>query len=217
MTLPVVPIDGRPCGRIIPSRFRPIQRFERVTEPDERAAIFERDSLTKPQLRHEAGDISLVPPEDRITGPGTSIIMAASTHRSPDGSGVADGTFGVSHAANDLETAIAETKFHRARFMRATAQAPMALDRRVHVIGGAGNLHDLKEQTTADPRVRHNDNGVRPLRVYGRTPARTRLARRARSRSSRCGNRGRYSPPSSRGCRAVTRHSRAVAPPPRRS
>jgi len=158
MTLPVAHIDWRPCWRIIPSRFPPIQLFERVTEPDDLEAIFELESLTNPRLRDEVGEISLVAPEDRISGPGTSIIMAAFTHLNPDGSRFTDGTFGVFYAANDLETAIAETRYHRERFMLATAQAHMELDMRVYVIDLAGDLHDLRGQKAAYPLVYHNDN-----------------------------------------------------------
>jgi hypothetical protein len=74
------------------------------------------------------------------------------------GSRFTDGTFGVFHAANDLETAIAETRYHRERFMLATAQAHMELDMRVYVVDLAGDLHDLRGQKTAYPLVYHNDN-----------------------------------------------------------
>src|SRR5690606_7738687 len=115
-------IEWKPCWRIIPSRFPPIQLFERVTDPDDLEAIFELEALTNPRLRDEAGDIRLVAPQDRISGPGTSVIMAAFTHLNPDGSRFTDGTFGVFYAAGDIETAIAETSYHRERFMRATAE-----------------------------------------------------------------------------------------------
>ncbi len=158
MTLPVARIDWKPCWRIIPSRFPPIQLFERVTEPDDLEAVFELESLTNPRLRDEVGKIGLVPSEDRISGPGTSIIMAAFTHLNPDGSRFTDGTFGVFYAANDLETAIAETKYHREHFMRSTEQAHMEFDMRVYVVDLAGDLHDLRGQKAAYPLVYHNDN-----------------------------------------------------------
>src|SRR5690606_15574123 len=55
MTPPVVRIEWRPCWRIIPSRFPPIQLFERVTEPEDLDAVFELEALTNPRLRDEAG------------------------------------------------------------------------------------------------------------------------------------------------------------------
>ena len=158
MTLPVAHIEWKPCWRIIPSRFPPVQLFERVTEPGDLEAIFKLDALTNPRLRNEVGNIELVPPEDRISGPGTSVIMAAFTHLNPDGSRFSDGTYGAFYAANGLDTAIAETKHHRERFMSATAQQRMELDMRVYLVDLDGDLHDLRGQKAIQPLVYHNDN-----------------------------------------------------------
>ena len=158
MTPPVTRIEWKPCWRIIPSRFPPIQLFERVTEPQDLEAIFELDALTNPRLRNEVGNIRLVPPEDRISGPGTSVIMAAFTHLNPHGSRFSDGTYGAFYAANDLDTAIAETTHHRERFMRATAQPHMELDMRVYLVNLEGGLHDLRGQRAKQPLIYHSDN-----------------------------------------------------------
>ncbi len=158
MTLPVARIEWKPSWRIIPSRFPPIQLFERVTEPDDLEAIFELEAMTNPRLRDEVGNISMVPREDRISGPGTSIIMAAFTHLNPEGSRFTDGSYGVFYAAGDLDTAIAETRYHRERFMRATAQLRMELDMRVYLVDLTGDLHDLRGQHDAYPLVYHATN-----------------------------------------------------------
>ena len=158
MTPPVTRIEWKPCWRIIPSRFPPIQLFERVTEPQDLEAIFELDALTNPRLRNEVGNIRLVPPEDRISGPGTSVIMAAFTHLNPHGSRFSDGTYGAFHAANNLDTAIAETTHHRERFMRATAQPHMELDMRLYLVNLEGGLHDLRGQRAKQPLIYHSDN-----------------------------------------------------------
>ena len=158
MTPPVTRIEWKPCWRIIPSRFRPIQIFERVTELDDLEAIFELDELTNPRLRNEVGNIWLVPPEDRISGPGTSIVMMAFTHLNPHGSRFSDGTYGVFYAANGLDTAIAETRYHRERFMSATAQGHMELDMRVYLVDLEGELHDLRGQRATHPLIYRTDN-----------------------------------------------------------
>jgi len=158
MTVSVAHIEWKPCWRIIPSRFPPIALFERVTEPDDLEAIFELESMTNPRLRNEVGEIGLVSPEERMSGPGTSIIMAAFTHLNPEGSRFSDGTYGVFYAANNLETAIAETRHHRERFMRATKQEHMELDMRVYVTDLDGELHDLRGQRATQPLVYNNDN-----------------------------------------------------------
>ena len=158
MTLPVARVEWKPCRRIVPSRFPPIQLFERVTDPADLEAIFELESLTNPRLRDEVGEIRLVPEGDRITGPGTSVIMAAFTHLNPQGSRFSDGSWGVFYAANDLDTAIAETKHHRERFMRATEQSRMELDMRVYLVDLVGNLHDLRGQKRTYPLVYHDES-----------------------------------------------------------
>ena len=158
MTLPVAHIAWKPCRRIVPSRFPPIQLFERVTDPQDLEAIFAVDALTNPRLRDEVGDIRLVTPEDRVSGPGASVIMAAFTHLNPSGSRFSDGAYGVFYAANDLDTAIAETRHHRERFMRATGQPRMELDMRVYLVDLEGELHDLRGQRAAQPLVYHAAN-----------------------------------------------------------
>ena len=158
MTIPVTRLEWKPSWRIVPSRFPPIQLFERVTDPADMEAIFAVESLTNPRLRDEIGDLRLVPLEERISGPGTSIIMAAFTHLNPEGSRFSDGTFGVFYAANDLDTAIAETRHHRERFMRATDQGRMELDMRVYLVDLAAWLSDLRGRRAQFPLVYHNDN-----------------------------------------------------------
>ncbi len=137
-------INWKPSWRIIPSRFPPIQLFERVTDAADLEAVIELESMTNPRLRDEVGDIQLVPPDERVSGPGSSIIMAAFTHLNPDGSRFTDGTYGVFYAANDLETAIAETKHHREAFMRATNEPRMELDMRVYLIDVQADYHDIR-------------------------------------------------------------------------
>jgi hypothetical protein len=144
VTPPLAHIVWRPAWRIIPSRFPPIDLFERVAAPEDLEAIIALESLTNPRLRDEVGNISLVPAEDRVSGPGASIIMAAFTHPNPGGSRFSDGSYGVFYAANDLETAIAETRFHREAFLRATRQARLEIDMRVYLADLEGNLHDLR-------------------------------------------------------------------------
>lgn len=95
MTLPVAYVEWMPCWRIIPSRFPPIQLFERVTEPDDLEAIFELESLTNPRLRDEAGEIRLMPQKDRISGPARTSSWRLSPTSIPMGSRFTDGTCGV--------------------------------------------------------------------------------------------------------------------------
>ncbi len=158
MSLPVVRVEWKPCWRIIPSRFPPIELFERVSDPGDLEAIYELESLTNPRLRDEVGDIRLVPPEDRVSGPDSSAIMAAFTHLTPEGSRFSDGSWGVFYAGNDLKTAIAETRHHRERFLRDAAQARMEFDMRVYAVDLDGELHDLRGRQSDYPLVYREDS-----------------------------------------------------------
>ena len=158
MMLAVAKVEWKPCWRIIPSRFPPIELFERVSDAGDLEAIFELESLTNPRLREEVGDICLVPVEDRVSGPGSSAIMAAFTHLNPEGSRFSDGSCGVFYAGKDLNTAIAETKHHRERFLRATAQSPMEFDMRAYAVDLAGELHDLRGRRPDYPLVYREDS-----------------------------------------------------------
>ena len=78
-------VRWKPCYRIVASRFPPISLFEDVADPADLEAVYLIEAMTNDRLREEVGDLTLVPPEDRISGPGTSAIMAAFTHLNPEG------------------------------------------------------------------------------------------------------------------------------------
>jgi hypothetical protein len=142
--LPVSHVHWPSCYRIIPSRFPPIQLFERVAAPGDLDAVVAIESLTNDRIRDEVGILSLVAPEDRITGAGAGYIMAAFTHPSPIGGRFTEGSFGAYYTARDLQTAINETVYHRERFLRATNEGPIELDMRVLRARLEADLHDLR-------------------------------------------------------------------------
>jgi hypothetical protein len=137
-------IRWRTCYRIIPSRFPPIDLFERVAEPEDLDAVIELESLTNDRLRDALGDIRLVPTAERVAGPGAGYVMAAFTHLHPSGARFSDARQGAYYAARSLETAVAETKYHRERFMSATGEPRMHLDMRVLEAELDGRMHDVR-------------------------------------------------------------------------
>jgi hypothetical protein len=146
-------VRWQPCFRVISSRFPPIHLFERVAKAEDWEALYWLESLTNPRLRDEVGEIDLVPPEDRVFGPGTSVIMAAFTHLNPEGSRFADNTFGVFYAAASLDTSIAETRYHREVFLLATRQSPTELDMRTYLCDVAATFHDIRGKRDLMPDI----------------------------------------------------------------
>jgi RES domain len=103
--------------RIIATRYPPINLFERVsTDPAVWDVLVELEQATNPRVRDETGEISLVPPNRRVSGPNASWVMAPFTHLNPKGSRFSNGSYGVYYAARELKTAIRETAYHFERF-----------------------------------------------------------------------------------------------------
>ncbi len=141
---PAVPVPRKPYFRIIPSQFPPISVFEQLYETEaEREIAFELESLTNPRLRAEAGEISLVRKGEWVSGPGASIVMAAFTHIGKP-SRFTDGTFGVYYAAESVETAVEETKYHRAKFLASTNEPDQEITMRVYACTIKRSLDDLR-------------------------------------------------------------------------
>lgn len=152
---PIRSIHWQNCWHLVPSRFPPCQAFARLAEDDDLAALSELEAMTNNRLRDERGEIRLISSQDRAHGPGSDMIMAAFTHFNPCGSRFSDGQYGVFYVAAELPTAIAETKYHRERFMRATHQAPMELDLRVFTLELNASLHDIRDLQDQLPEVYH--------------------------------------------------------------
>lgn len=153
MEIPTAKVRWTPCYRIIPSRFPPISLFEAVADPADLEAVYQIEAMTNDRLREEAGDLKLVPPDDRVSGPGTSAIMAAFTHLNPVGDRFTDGSYGVFYAGLTLVTAVAETRYHRTRFLEATDEPAQELDMRVYAIDLDATLHDIRGQRDALPAL----------------------------------------------------------------
>lgn len=132
--MPTCHLDWPQAWRVIASRYPPINLFERLTSDTAVwDALIALEQRTNPRVRDDIGEIALVPPEERVSGPGASYVMAAFTHRNPKGSRFSDGSFGVYYAAAALETAIVETVYHFERFARDGADPPRSEDFRVLV------------------------------------------------------------------------------------
>ncbi|WP_396271149.1 RES family NAD+ phosphorylase [Ideonella sp.] len=137
-------LGWNPCYRLIPSRFPPTSLFDRVARPQELDAVFAIQALTNPRLRDEIGQIHMVPADERVSGEGSTPVMAAFCHLNPEGSRFSDGTWGVYYGAESLETAVAEVSHHRSRFLAATQEPALQVDMRAYGARVMQPLHDLR-------------------------------------------------------------------------
>lgn len=133
--------------RVILSRYPQINLFERVANAADWEVLYAVESMTNPRLRDAVGDIRLVAAEDRVYGDGASWIMAAFTHPPVDGRGGRfNRDFGIYYCTADESVAIAESAFHRARFLRESRFAATTQEMRViRAKLGPVHLHDVRD------------------------------------------------------------------------
>ncbi|MEO8311789.1 MAG: RES family NAD+ phosphorylase [Caldimonas sp.] len=136
-------VSWRPSYRLIPSRYPTVGLYDAIAEPADLDVVFAIEALANPRIRDEIGELSLVPKDERLSGPGATPVMAAFTHLNPEGSRFSDGTYGVYYAAHSLETAIAEVSHHRGVFLRRTQEAAIDVDMRLITASVEAELHDL--------------------------------------------------------------------------
>lgn len=158
--IPTRAVVWKPCHRLIATRFPTVGLYDQLAAPEDLYVVFAIEALTNPRVRQELGQLSLVPPGDRVTGPGATLIMAAFTHLNPLGSRFSDGSWGVYYAADSLVTAVAELSHHRGVFLARTKEEPIDIDLRWIQADLKAELHDLRGLAAQMPAV------VDPLR-YG--------------------------------------------------
>ena len=179
-TVPVRRVSWRPSYRLIASRYPTVGLYDAIADLADLDVVFAIEQLANPRIRDEIGELTLVRPEERVSGPGATPVMAAFTHLNPEGSRFSDGSYGVYYAAHSLETAIAEVSHHRAIFLRRTDEPAIDVDLRLITANVEAELHDLLE-----PGIAANEStrfaSVLDADDYG--PSQT-LGRRLRSADS---------------------------------
>ncbi|MCW5589382.1 MAG: RES family NAD+ phosphorylase [Legionellales bacterium] len=157
--LPTITLKKEKCFRLIPSKYPPIHLFEDVATNDEFEAIFKVQSLTNPRIQDEIGYIHLIPNDERLFGvPDCSYIMAAFTHINPNGSRFSNGDYGIYYAAQTVETALAETIYHREKFFRHTKEPAQEMDMRCLTAIFNADLINLATEVYRSMEIYHPEN-----------------------------------------------------------
>ncbi len=131
--------------RIIPSRYPIVGIWDRIADPSEIDDFIAIEGLTNERVRGESGEISRVRPKDRIAGPGATPIMSAFAH--VRAGRFNDSTFAAYYAAFSEPAAIAETRYGRERFLRATNQSKIDVEMRVYRAVVSGKYDDVRSRS----------------------------------------------------------------------
>lgn len=137
-------IRWRAAKRIISTRFPSVGILDRLVDPSELDALLELDARTNPRLRVELGAVASIPAAERVVGPGATVIMAPFAHPNPEGSRFCVAAFGAFYAAHALPTAIAEVRYHRERFMRASHEPAQTLELMLYEASVRGAFCDIR-------------------------------------------------------------------------
>lgn len=149
--------DWAQCHRLVPSHFPPIELFENIADADDLDILYAIEAMTNDRLLEQAGNLALVEHQDRLTGPGSSPVMAAFTHIGYQ-SRFSDGSFGAYYGAKELSTAIAETCYHREQFLSATQEGDTELTMRQYINQVALPLVDIRQPEAAQLELLDADN-----------------------------------------------------------
>lgn len=144
--IPVSEVRWSDAVRIVRDVHPPIDLFEDIADPSDWPLLLSAARKTDPRRMETIGNLDLVPPHRRVSGPGASRLMAPFTHISTDRpSRFSDGTYGVLYVGDSFEVALFETVHHHGRFMARTREragwAASFLELRLDVVA---LLHDLR-------------------------------------------------------------------------
>lgn len=169
-SVPVSKVEWPAAVRIIRSLYPPIDLFEDIADPADWPLLIAAEQKTNPRLMETIGNLDLVPPARRVSGPGASYLMAPFVHASPDRpSRFSDGSYGVLYAARAFETALFETIHHHARFMAATDEPPGWTSQfREILLDVNADLHDVRTGDAAHAELLDADDYLAP-QAFGRS------------------------------------------------
>ncbi len=116
-SIPQVAFLNQTAFRLIPSKYPPKSLFDDVANHEEFEILFAIQELTNPRIRNEVGNLNRVPADERPYGiRGCNYALGPFVHLNPAGSRFSKGDFGVYYAAEDVQTAIAETRHHQQNY-----------------------------------------------------------------------------------------------------
>jgi hypothetical protein len=142
---PEVLIRWRNTARLVPSRFPVVGLFDGVAAAEDLDAVFELEGWTNDRISAELGIIQCVPRDEWVVGrPMASVIMAAYCHPRPGGGRFSGDDRGAWYAGRSIETALAESIYHRSRELAEVGAFESRLQMRVYLSDFSTRFHDLR-------------------------------------------------------------------------
>ena len=137
-------IDWMRTCRLVPSRYPTVGVFDRIAAPEDLPELFELEGWTNDRLSNELGLLHTVPPEEWVTGPMASVVMAAFCHPHASGARFTDDTRGAWYAARDLDTSLAESTHRRTKELQEIGVTDARVQMRLYHADAAASFHDVR-------------------------------------------------------------------------
>jgi hypothetical protein len=141
---PIAEITWTRTCRLVASRYPTIGVFDRVAAPQDLPELFELEGWTNDRLSAELGLLHTIPPDEWVTGPMASVVMAAFCHPHPSGARFSSSDRGAWYAARDLDTAIAESTHRRATELAEIGVTDARLEMRLYHADFDAPFHDVR-------------------------------------------------------------------------
>ena len=150
LTPPITHLQQRDTHRLIPSKFPPVGILDVVTLPEDLELIFELEGWTNDRITADLGVIRIISPDEWVIGrPHATAIMAAFCHPAPHGGRFNTPDLGAWYAAFDLDTAFAESTYHRTRELEEIGVFETAVQMRQYLADFSADFHDVRGDNPA--------------------------------------------------------------------
>lgn len=131
--------------RLVPGRFPSVGLLDRVASAGDLEAILELEDWTNDHVSAQLGILHTIPREEWVMNrPLASVVMAAFSHPSAGGGRFSSDDRGAWYAARRLETALAESIYHRTRELDEVGVRDMRVEMRLYVADFRAAFHDVR-------------------------------------------------------------------------
>jgi hypothetical protein len=138
-------VRWRGAPRLVASRYPVVGLLDRVAAPADLDAVFELEGWTNDRISGELGLLLTIPREEWVTGrPMSSVVMAAFSHARHGGGRFSTGERGAWYAARTLETAFAESIYHRTQELREVGGFETRVEMRVYLADFGARFLDVR-------------------------------------------------------------------------
>jgi hypothetical protein len=146
---PVSRVRWNATCRLVPSRYPSVGLFDAIASPEDLDAIVELEAWTNDRLSAELGILHTLRRDEWVTGePMASVVMAAFCHPRPGGGRFSTDDRGAWYAARHVETALAESVYHRTRELAEVGHFDTRVQMRLYHADFSTTFHDVRDEST---------------------------------------------------------------------